>query len=378
MKLQRPIPAAALAATMLCAVSYGQHYSVTHLVTNNTGKIQDTNLINPWGLSRGSGSPWWVSDAGSGKSTLYQGDGTVVGLVVTIPAAKAGATGSPTGTIYNGNPNAFLLAAGFPASFLFSTIDGTISGWNGGFEVPKGKTVSTTAHIMARGRKGAVYLGLTSATVDGKPYLYAANTGLGTIDVFDSTFKPVKFTVDAEQSAPFTDDLLPNGYKPYNVQAIGDSIVVTYTSFAGMPGDGYVDIYSPSGYLKMHLDHGEWLNGPWGIALAPTDFGTFSHALLIGNFAEDGTNAAEYNGTIAAYDLATGKYLGELENSRGKWISIPGLWALSPGNVSPANLDAAAAPSAAMYFTAGPNKEQDGLLGYLIAASSDLVQGNDQ
>lgn len=377
MKLQRLIPAAVLAVTTFCAASYGQHYQATDLVSNSSGKISDPNLINPWGLSRGSGSPWWVSDAGTGKSTLYQGDGTVVGLVVTIPAVKAGATGSPTGTIFNGNPKAFLLGPGFPAAFLFSTIDGTISAWNGSFDVPA-KQTSKVAHIVAKGKKGSVYLGLTSATVDGKPYLYAANTGLGTIDVFNSEFKPVTFAVDAEQGAPFTDDLLPNGYMPYNVQAIGDSIVVTYTSFAGVPGDGYVDIYSPSGYLKMHLDHGAWLNGPWGIALAPTDFGTFSHALLIGNFADDGSNAADYDGTIAAYDLASGKYLGELDDAKGNWISIPGLWALSPGNVSPANLDAAASPAAAMYFTAGPGHEKNGVFGYLTATASDLVQGNDQ
>lgn len=377
MKLKPLISVTALAVTMLCAPGYGQHYQTTNLVANSGGKTTDANLVNPWGLSRGSGSPWWVSDAGSGKSTLYQGDGTVVGLVVTIPPAKAGGTGSPTGTIFNGNPKAFLLGPGFPASFLFSTLDGTISAWSGNFDVAKGKT-SKVAHIVAKGKTGSVYTGLTSATVNGKPYLYAANPGKGTVDVFGAAFRPVTFAVDAEQGTAFTDDLLPNGYVPYNVQAIGDSIVVTYTSFAGVPGDGYVDVYSPSGYLKMHLDHGAWLNGPWGVALAPTDFGTFSHALLIGNFAKDGSNAADYDGTIAAYDLATGRYLGELNDAKGNWISIPGLWALSPGNVSPANLDAAASPAAAMYFTAGPNKEQDGVFGYLTAAASDLVQGNDQ
>jgi uncharacterized protein (TIGR03118 family) len=256
--------------------------------------------------------------------------------------------------------------------------------------------------LLSRGKTGSEYTGLTSATADvvnpktgllqTQTFLYAANVGLGTVDVFDSSLKAHKFTVDSPyQQQPFFDDLLPPGYAPYNVQAIGNDIVVTYGSVAGQTGFkfpaggdglGYVDIYSADGYLLQRLEHGAWLNGPWGVALAPTDFGKFSHALLIGDFANGQAPSAgnEYSGTIAAYDLATGSYLGQLENTTGKWIAIEGLWALSPaGNASPTNVDPAVTTgSAEMYFSAGPNSGKQGLFGYLTAASTDLLQGNDQ
>jgi uncharacterized protein (TIGR03118 family) len=178
------------------------------------------------------------------------------------------------------------------------------------------------------------------------------------------------------------------------VQAIGQSIVVTYTEVpagGGFPiagtGLGYVDVYWPDGQLKLHLDHGDWFNSPWGVALAPTDFGRFSHALLVGNFAGGGSDAADWDGTIAAFDLTTGKYLGNLEQPDGKVLSIPGLWAISPGN-SGGNLDTDVIPGsspsanygpAEMYFTAGPSSgSTKGLFGFLTAVASEQIEGNDQ
>jgi len=382
MKLTRIALCAALA--LPSSVCFGQHYSQVNLVSSQ-GTKADTDLINPWGLSRGSGSPWWISDAGTGKSTLYTGDGTKLGLTVTIPGATAGSTGIPTGTIFNGTSS--FMIGGSPALFLFSTINGTIAGWNQG--------TGTKAKTMVIGKKGSVYTGLTSSTVNGTTYIYAANLAKGTIDVFDGTWKPVKLPVDSYQGDPFFDDLLPAGYMPYNVQAIGSDIVVTYalvtSASQGFPvagmGNGYVDIYSASGYLLQHLEHGDWLNEPWGVALAPTDFGKYSHDLLIGNFAGGEGNASTFSGTIAAYDLVTGHYEGELENAKGKWISIQGLWALSPGNSSPVNLDTDVIPGtggksnygpAEMYFTAGSGGGHQGLFGFLVAAPGDLTEGNDQ
>jgi uncharacterized protein (TIGR03118 family) len=374
MKLSQLISVSALAFSAMGALCFGQNYQQTNLVANNSGKTPDADLVDPWGMSRSSGSPWWIADAGSGKSTLYAGDGTKEGLVVTIPGETASAKGAPTGAIFNGSKTAFK-AGGKPASFLFATLQGTISGWNGG----------AAAIIVAKGKKGSAYTGLTSATVDGRSYLYAANYALGTVDVFSSSFKPVTFDLGTYEGAAFFDDLLPSNYVPYNVQVIGNDIVVTYAylpSGAFFPeaglGWGYVDIYSANGYLKQRLEHGQWLNAPWGIALAPTDFGTYSHDLLIGNFANGKGSAADYSGTIAAYDLVSGHYVGQLLDAAGKPLAIQGLWALSPGNVSPTNLDAAASPAAAIYFTAGPNGGKDGLLGYLTAVSADLTQGNDQ
>jgi uncharacterized protein (TIGR03118 family) len=374
-KLLRVFPM--LALTSLAPVSYGQHYNQINLVSS-TGVSADSDLSNPWGMSRGSGSPWWLADEGSAKSTLYLGNGTkVTALIVDIPGPTAGSKGNPTGTIYNGNPKVFEIPGKTPAAaaFVFSTIQGTIVGWNS----------SAGAVTVAKGKKGSAYTGLTSAVVDGTTYLYAANFTLGTVDIFGPKFKPATFTVGTYEPASFTDDLLPPNYVPYNVQAIGDNIVVTYAYLpkgAGFPegglGLGYVDVYSASGYLKLHLDHGDWLNAPWAVALAPTDFGAFSHDLLIGNFANGHGGASDFSGTIAAYDLVTGHYKGQLEDAKGQPLAIQGLWALSPGNVTPTNLDASAAPSAAIYFTAGPNGGSEGLFGYLTAVSTDLVQGNDQ
>jgi uncharacterized protein (TIGR03118 family) len=391
-KLLRLTLTALVALPMPAAVSYGQHYTQTNLVSS-AGKTPDSDLIDPWGISRSGGSPWWVADAGTGLSTLYAGDGTKEGLVVTIPAVAKGKTGTPTGTIYNGSSTSFLLGKGAPAVFLFCTLDGAIEGWNPAFGVAAGKT-STKAVIAAKGKKGSVYTGMTSALVDGVSYLYAANVSRGTVDVFDSTFKPYTFPAGEFEAEPFTDDLLPVNYSPYNVQAIGQNIVVTYAYVppgSGFPmagsGLGYVDVYWPDGQLKQHLEHGEWLNGPWGVALAPTDFGRFSHSLLIGNFAGGEGDAADFSGTIAAYDLVSGKFLGNLENANGKTLAIQGLWALSPGNSSPGNLDTDAIPGttpvsnygpAEIYFTAGPSGGSKGLFGFLTAAASDQIEGNDQ
>ncbi|MGD0097080.1 MAG: TIGR03118 family protein [Terracidiphilus sp.] len=352
------------------AVASGQHYTQTNLVSNVSGvaPVTDPDLINPWGVSRGSGTPWWVSDNGTGLSTLYNGAGAKQGLIVTVPAAVAGNTGSPTGTIFNGSATDFLLAASTPARFLFSTLDGTIAGWNSG----------ATAVTEVKTTDGSVYTGLTSAYIGSAVYLYAANFGKGRVDVYDTTFHRVPF--DEER---FDDDRLPRDYVPFNVQAIGNDIVVTYALHekgqaheTDGPGLGFVDIYSSSGELLRRLEHGSWLNAPWGVALAPLDFGRFSHNLLIAQFAGGGTT--ESSGFIAAYDLATGRFEGLLEDASGAPIAINGIWAISPGNASPSNYDAASAPAAELYFTAGPNGGTGGLFGYLSPVSTDLTKGNDQ
>jgi uncharacterized protein (TIGR03118 family) len=167
------------------------------------------------------------------------------------------------------------------------------------------------------------------------------------------------------------------------VQAIGNDVVVTYVLHeegspleTDGPGLGFVDIYSSRGHLLRRLEHGDWLNAPWGVALAPLDFGRFSHDLLIGQFAGGGDTQS--SGYIAAYDLANGRFDGLLEDASGKPLAINGIWALSPGNVTPGNSDAAAAPAAQMYFTAGPNHGSGGLFGYLTSVSVELAEGNAQ
>jgi uncharacterized protein (TIGR03118 family) len=381
----RTLPrSAALAAWVLSLagpVAFGQHYNQTNLVSSQAGgaPASDSDLANPWGMSRSSSSPWWVSDNLTGLSTLYNGAGAKEGLIVTIPAAVAGNMGTPTGTIYNGSATDFLLAPGKPALFLFSTLDGTIAGWNPAVGVPAGGAPpSTHAMTMVKTTNGSSYTGLTSATIHGSLYLYAANFGKGRVDVYDSSFHRVR--LGEEQ---FNDDWLPPEFVPFNVQAIGNDIVVAYALHekgnmheTDGPGLGFVDIFSSEGRLLHRLEHGDWLNAPWGVALAPLDFGQFSHDLLIAQFA--GGGSTQFSGVIAAYDLVTGRFEGLLEDAAGSPLAINGIWAISPGNASPGNLDSAAAPSAAVYFTAGPSNGAGGLLGYLTAVSTDLIEGNNQ
>jgi uncharacterized protein (TIGR03118 family) len=384
------------------ALAFGQNYVQTDLVSNTSGvaPVTDPQLVNAWGLSRSSSSVWWVSDEKTGFATLYNGAGTKQSLVVTIPPAdpanKQTPTGSPTGTIFNSSPTDFLLAAKTPATFLFATHDGAIAAWNANLNLAAGqKAPSTHAEIVAKGTKGSAYTGLTSVQINGKRFLYAANFALGRVDVFNNAFQPVKLQHDdsdrfgfdqdrfGRENKPFTDEFLPANFSPFNVQAIGNDIVVTYAlhdegsaaEIAG-PGLGFVDLYSAEGKLLQRFEHGDFLNAPWGVALAPLDFGRFSHDLLVGQFAGAGTTQS--SGFIAAYDLATGKFEGLLEDATGKPLAINGIWSLSPANVAPANADAAAQPAAQVYFTAGPNGATQGLFGYLTAVTSELIQGNAQ
>ncbi len=386
MKMSLRFTASAVLALIMGTTCFGQHYTQTNLVSNASGvaAVTDSQLINPWGISRGSGSPWWVSDNATGLSTLYSGAGAKQSLIVSVPPAdptnKNTPTGTPSGTIFNGSQTDFLLSPAKPALFLFSTIDGTIAGWN--------PTVAATLAVtVVKTTDGSSYTGLTSAFIDGRRYLYAANFTKGRVDVYDNAFQPVKlskehFDGDSSENS-FVDEGLPPSYVPFNVQAIGNDVVVTYALHmegarfeTDGPGLGFVDIYSSAGRLLRRLEHGDWLNAPWGVALAPLDFGRFSHDLLIGQFAGGGDTQS--SGFIAAYDLATGKFDGLLQDASGKPLAINGVWALSPGNFGPNNSDAAAAPAAQMYFTAGPNHGSGGLLGYLTSVSTELAQGNDQ
>jgi len=413
MKVVRYVsPAALLAVALACGFpAHAQHYTQVNLVANTSGiaPVTDPNLVNPWGISRQSGSPWWISDNGTGLSTLYNGAGAINPLVVTIPKAdpnnKTFPTGTPTGTIANGSATDFLLAKGAQALFLFSTIDGTIQGWNPTIGIPAGGSPpSKTATIVYKAKDGSSYTGLTSATINGKRYLYAANFTKGRVDVFNSAFHKVALARqdddrhdgdrdndrgkdndrDRDDDRAFTDEHLPRDFVPFNVQAIGNDIVVTFVlHHEGNPfetdgeGLGFVDIFSSSGKLLQRLEHGRWLNAPWGVALAPLDFGAYSHDLLIGQFA--GGSTTEFGGTIAAYDLATGDFIGLVKDAAGKNLSIAGLWAISPGNsASAGSYDPAGAPASELYFTAGPDHGTNGLFGYLKPVAAELVQGNDQ
>ena len=301
-------------------------YLQTNLVTDIAGKAPktDPHLVNPWGLSRGANTDWWVADAGTGVSTLYDGSRDISTLVVKIPPASGTGAGSPTGTV------------AFGSGFVFVTLDGTISEWTSG----------TTAVIKVNNSsKGAVYTGCTLASNNGVTTLYVANAA-GSVEAYTTSFTPVTLTQGA-----FVDPNVPAGYTPYGIQNAGGKIWVTFTAGVGT-GLGYVDAFSPAGTLVLSLQHGSWMNEPWGIALAPANFGLFSKMLLVGNTG---------SGTIGAFNPSTGTFEGFLKNSAGKAIADPGLWAIyfGSGGVS--------GPATTLYFTAGIDNYLKGLFGSITA-----------
>jgi uncharacterized protein (TIGR03118 family) len=396
----RRVAGVTLALTLSSAV-FAQHYKQINLDANVPGVAEapDSQLVNGWGLARSSSSAWWVSDEATGVATIYNGPGDKQPLVVTIPKNNPNdptfPQGTPTGAISNNSTTDFVITPGKAAAFIFATLDGSIAAWNPGVGLAQGANPpSTNAVTVAHTKDGSGFTGITSAFIDGNRYLYVANFLKGRIDVFDNNFSPVKLKADdydhddrrfhGDDDRPFTDDNLPRNFVPFNVQAIGNDIVVTYAlHFAGDPfetpgpGLGYVDIYSSKGRLLRRLEHGDWLNAPWGVALAPLDFGRFSHYLLVSNFSAGGTTQSA--GFISAYDLDTGKFAGLLEDESGKPISINGIWSISIANSSTKNsYDPDEAPASELYFTAGPNQGTNGLFGYLIPVASELVQGNSQ
>ncbi len=317
----------------------------------------DPNLVNSWGLVHGPTSPWWIADNGTGLSTLYDSSGNPQSLVVTIPppSTDPSGTATPDGIVFNSTSD-FVVAHGntSPALFIFATEDGTISAWNGSagknavLEVDNTNTDQTTS---------PVYKGLALGNTGSANFLYATNFRDGTIDVFDKNFN--KVTLGQNGFGTFTDPNLPAGYAPFGIQNINGKLYVSYAlqdsakhdDVAGA-GHGFIDVYSANGTLEQRLISQGALNSPWGMVLAPSNFGAFSGDLLVGNFGD---------GTINAFNPKTGASLGPLVNATNTPISINGLWGIAFGN------NAAAGSVNTLFFAAGLNDEADGLFGSLTA-----------
>ncbi len=338
-----------LTVGLLAAPALAQSYQATILtsdiaaISNNT----DANLGNPWGLVASGSGPWWVSDNGTGLSTLYNASGTPQSLVVTIPSSTGSGTGAPSGIAFNGTSD-FQLTTGNPATFLFVSEDGTVQGWN--------HSVNPTSSVIeVNNPASAVYKGLALASAGGANYLYAANFFAGTVDVFDTTFAPHSFGTNA-----FVDTTIPTGFAPFNIQLIGGNLVVTYAKqdaekhddVAG-PGNGYVDVFDTQGNLIRRLPHIVQMNSPWAIAQAPANFGAFSNDLLIGNFG---------SGSIMAFNATTGDFIGLFLDQSKLPMRIESLWALEFGN------GGSAGPTNVLYYTAGTFSETYGTFGTIVPA----------
>jgi uncharacterized protein (TIGR03118 family) len=346
---------AALLAVGPSAVAHPSHqqrsaYHQTNLVSDLPGMaaITDPNLVNPWGLVAGPTTPIWSNDNGTGLSTLYNG-GVNGSAPAIVPLVVRVASGAGTGIVFNATDGFTVSAGGVtaPARFIFATEAGTISGWAPNVPLNGDSQLKATVD-------GAVYKGLANLTTASGTLLYAANFSAGRIDVFDSSWSAV------DTNGGFRDRHLPRGYAPFNIQALGDKLYVTYakqdqerTDEVAGPGRGFVDVFDSSGRLLDRLIRRGELNAPWGLVIAPDGFGQFSGDLLVGNFGD---------GRIHAYDARSGDFRGELRDERGRGIVIDGLWALRFGNGvfgDPTDL----------VFSAGIDDEAHGLLGIIEAAS---------
>lgn len=337
--------------------AYGQHYTRTDLTVDQanvslSAPNHDPNLVNAWGLARSSSSFWWISDNGTGFSTLYDGTGAPQQLVVKIPLPKGqSGTAAPTGVVFNFTKG-FELAPKTPAVFIFVTEDGTISAWNPG--------VDRTNAVLKVDRSGkAIYKGCAIAQTQFGPRLYATNFMSGRVEVFDSAFHRIRPDDEGEIAEhAFRLPHLSNHWAPFNIQNVGGNLVVTFANRDPGSKDenhgaglGFVGVFTLRGRLLSVLEHGPWFNAPWGVALAPSDFGPFSHRLLIGNFGD---------GAIHAFNPVTGKFLGALLDASGQKLIIDGLWALQFGGNAKNSGSATE-----LFFTAGPQDESHGLFGKL-------------
>jgi len=310
-------------------------YQLTNLVSNQVGAAKHTDplIVNGWGLAYGPGSPFWIADNGSGWSTLYNGSGKAQSLRVLIPAVANG-PGSPTGIVFNGSSD--FQIQGWSTFFLFATLDGTISGW-----APQADF--NQAHIQVNNSAaGAVYTGLAISSKASGNRLFAADTVNNKVDIYDGTFTFVK---------SFTDTTLPAGFTPFGIQDINGVVYVAFASATG-GGGGFIETFDENGTLLKRLVQGGRLNQPWGITVAPANFGPLSNTLLVSN----NTN----QGTINAYNPLTGQFVGTVKDTNGKPIVIDQLWGIEFGGGT-----ANDGQKNQLFFTAGPSNNLAGTFGVI-------------
>jgi uncharacterized protein (TIGR03118 family) len=330
---------------------FPNRYAVTNLVSDEPGVAMtvDHHLVNAWGLTASPTSPWWVANNGTNTSTLYDGDGNIVPLVVKVG-------GAPTGAVFNGTQS-FVVSDGTesgPSVFLFATESGLIRGWNPGVPPP---APSTHAFVVVnRQHVDAEYKGLATASTSGGDFLYATDFHNARVDVFNGDLNLV------HSPGAFTDPDIPNTYAPFGIQNLGGTIFVSYAKVGptgddvGGHGHGFVDAYDTSGMLLARVATRGPLNSPWGLAMAPgSGFGRFGGDVLVGNFGNGKINAYMWTGTGYAHD-------GKLRMAGGRAVKIDGLWGLGFGN------GAGSGPKDSLYFTAGPEEESHGLFGDITFA----------
>ena len=353
----RPLRRLALTAALF-AVSIAARAQTGYVQTNliSDGSVPaahtDPNLINPWGLS--IGKDFWIDSPGSGLSLVTDAKGNASFNVAVPPAVTSSPHGSPAGTVFNPDTNAFTIPSAGSATFLFGTLDGTIAAWNA--STPAAVTVANNSASKAS------YTDIAIDKNGSNTFLLAANFAGGTVDVFDTNFKATKL------AGSFADPQLPTGFSPFGIHAIGGKIYVTYAQLNTTNGRevvgaglGYVDVFDLNGnFVQRAIGQGV-LNAPWGMALAPSTFGQFANALLVGNFGD---------GTINAYDASSFAFKGTLQDAKGAPITNTGLWEIVFGVGSGSTVGVAGDPNV-LYIAAGINGGKGGV----VAAISPVATG---
>jgi uncharacterized protein (TIGR03118 family) len=345
------------------AAQTGGVYQVTNLISDGsvTAAFTDPNFINPWAIS--DSGTWWISTANTGYNYAI-GSTAPVGSIkfkVIVPPATGTTAGSPAGSVTTAGSTGLVLTDGTKASFLFSTLDGTISGWNSVLG-----TANALSQIMINNSSaGASYPGLAIINTATTSYILAANFGAGNkIEVYSSTFAPTTLP------GTFTDPSLPAGYAPFSVHVINNQVYVAYAlkstatpaQLVNGLGNGAVSLFDTSGNFIKRLVTGGNLDSPWGVAIAPANFGIFGGSLLIGNFG---------NGLINAYNPTTLAYLGQLTDGTGKPLTYPSLWELLPGGTTVGNTTSVSGgDTSTVYFTAGLASEAHGLFGAIANSTT--------
>src|SRR5512146_323953 len=340
-------------------------YLRTNLVSDIPGvaNFTDSNLVNAWGIvNAGNTGPIWIADNGTGISTVYTGEGVafptnspIVMIVPTPPNSPAGAVAAPTGQVFN-STSSFVVSAGGKVGarrFIFATEDGTISGWNPAVDPSHAiLAVNHSGPGASAGRTGlgAVYKGLAIGNNGSGDFLYATNFRDGVVEMYDAQFQLVK---------SFTDNGIPSGFAPFGISNINGKLFVTYAKQDAKhhddvqgQGNGFIVIFDLNGNLQSEFAAHGTLNSPWGLAVAPMNFGQFSGSLLVGNFGD---------GRINAFSQSTGEFLGQLQDTFGSPMTINGLWGLSFGN------GAHQAPTTTLFFTAGIGDEGHALFGSITS-----------
>jgi uncharacterized protein (TIGR03118 family) len=322
-------------------------YQLTNLDSNQVkaAKHTDPLIVNAWGLVHAPGSAWWVSDNGSGWSTLYDGAGVEVQkLKVLVPTGGVNGPGSPTGIVWSASTSGEFLVEGWPSVFLFATLDGTISGW-----APQSNfNAAIVAVNTSSNSSPAVYTGLAITNKPSRNFLYAADVANNKVDIYDGNFNLV---------SSFTDATLPAGFAPFGIRDINGLVYVTFASTSGGNG-GFVDVFSEDGTPVTpgeHLLQGAPLNQPWGIAAAPGNFGPLSNTLLISNNTD--------NGSIYGFDPLTRKFVGALKDTSGNVIHIDQLWGIDFGDGTKGGQNGGINQ---LFFTAGPSNNLAGTFGAIV------------